>query len=79
MARRLEACGPQAHAVHFEDGRAVLFSYATPVAAFMPGRGYLKTDVHYSVTTSRHVNAWAGADAPKVPDADILAVLNAKP
>jgi hypothetical protein len=35
---RLETCGPQSHAVHFPDGRAVLFSYATPVAAFIPGR-----------------------------------------
>lgn len=74
---RLETCGPQSHAVHFSDGRAVLFSYATPVAAFVPGRGYLRTTTSHSVTTSRHVNAWAGKDARPVPDAEILAVLDA--
>jgi hypothetical protein len=73
---RLETCGPQSHAVHFPDGRAVLFSYATPVAAFVPGRGYLKTETHHSVTTSRHVNAWAGKDAKPVPDSVILDSLN---
>ena len=35
----------------------VLFSYQTPVAAWIAGKT-LKTDVFYSVTTSRHVNDW---------------------
>lgn len=40
------------------DGRQVLLSYGTPVAAFVPGHGYVQTERKYSVTTSRHVNQW---------------------
>jgi hypothetical protein len=32
--------------------KEVLFSYETPVAAFVPGKGYLRTNVNYSKTTS---------------------------
>ena len=38
----------------------VLFSYSTPVAAFIPGRGYIKTSTHYSVTTTKHISKWIG-------------------
>ncbi len=38
----------------------VFFSYETPVAAFVPGRGYLKTDTKWSVTTSKHITLYAG-------------------
>ena len=31
----------------------VLFSYRTPVAAYVFGRGYVKTEKWYSVTTTR--------------------------
>ena len=44
--------------ITFVDGVAVRFSYPTPVAAFVPGRGYLRTDRFYSSTTSKHINAW---------------------
>ena len=36
----------------------VLFSYRTPVAAYVYGVGYVKTDKWWSVTTSRHINKW---------------------
>lgn len=36
----------------------VLFSYETPVAAFIPDEGHFRTDKKYSVTTSRHINKW---------------------
>ena len=50
------------HATEVTDGRiTVLFSYATPVAAHVEGRGYLKTEERHSVTTSRHINAFLGA------------------
>lgn len=39
-------------------GNVILFSYKTPVAAYMPGIGFMRTNVHYSVTTSRHINTW---------------------
>ena len=37
-----------------------LFSYGTLCAAFVSGVGFCKSDRKYSVTTSRHVNGWAG-------------------
>ena len=46
--------------VQFTDGREVLLSYGVPVAAFVPGLGYVKTERFYSRTTSRHVNDYAG-------------------
>ena len=42
----------------------VLFSYRTPVAAYEFGRGYVKTEKWYSVTTTRHINKWIGMDMP---------------
>ena len=45
----------------------VLFSYRTPVAAYVFGRGYVKTEKWYSVTTTRHINKWLdGGTAEKV-------------
>ena len=43
--------------VERDDGVIVLYSYRTPVAAFVPGNGGLCSSRKYSTTTSRHVNA----------------------
>ncbi|WKV22077.1 hypothetical protein Phage2-1_00077 [Achromobacter phage 2-1] len=49
------------------DGTEVLFSYETPVAAFIPGRGYVQTEVGYSSTTTRHIRAFTGGKCDKEP------------
>ena len=36
----------------------ILFSYRTPVAAYVFGRGYVRTAKWWSVTTSRHINQY---------------------
>tara|TARA_Y100001972_G_C7600721_1_gene301036 strand:+ start:270 stop:590 length:321 start_codon:yes stop_codon:yes gene_type:complete len=36
----------------------VLFSYGQPVAALIPGRGYVRTTQIISKTTERHIAAW---------------------
>ena len=36
----------------------ILFSYRTPVAAYVFGEGFVKTEKFWSVTTSRHINKW---------------------
>ena len=36
----------------------ILFSYRTPVAAYVFGEGFVKTEKWWSVTTSRHINKW---------------------
>lgn len=44
--------------ITLKNGTSVLFSYRTPVAAVVPGRGWLKTKQFYSTTTSKHINRW---------------------
>ena len=48
------------------DSARVLFSYKTPVAAYVYGVGYIKTDKFWSVTTSRHINKWIGSKDVRV-------------
>ena len=49
------------------DDKMILVSYSTPVAAWIKGRGYLRTSEYHSVTTSKHINEWlAEQDAAKV-------------
>ena len=43
------------------DDARILFSYRTPVAAFVFGEGFVRTDKYWSVTTSRHINKWIGS------------------
>ena len=55
--------------VSFNDGTEVFFSYKTPVAAYLPDKGYVRTSRFYSVTTSRHINKWLTTkDVPEVSD-----------
>ena len=44
--------------VQFTNGTQVFFSYKTPVAAYCPSRGYIRTATKWSSTTSRHINKW---------------------
>ena len=47
--------------------KTVLFSYETPVAYNQEGVGFFRTETHYSVTTSKHINQWLkGAKAQEV-------------
>lgn len=60
--------------VQLSEGREILLSYGTPVAAFIPGEGYIATDRKYSVTTSRHVNQYLNGSGRRIPH-DAFAVL----
>ena len=44
--------------VLYSNGVRLLISYATPVAAVIPGVGAVKTEKRYSVTTSKHIGQW---------------------
>lgn len=68
---------PNQSVLEFDNGIAVLFSYSTPVAAFIPGRGYVKTDQFYSVTTSKHINRWVGYNCHKTTQSEIDSLLAA--
>ena len=54
---KLNPVGPNQTEVERADGAVILYSYKTPVAAFVPGEGALCTTTRYSNTTSRHVKA----------------------
>ena len=41
-------------------GTRIFFSYQTPVAAYVIGQGFMRTEQYYSKTTSKHINAWLG-------------------
>jgi hypothetical protein len=58
--------------IELSDGRRVFQSYGVTVAAYIPGRGYLRTDKRYSVTTSKHMNQFAGRDAAEIPDEELM-------
>jgi hypothetical protein len=55
-------------------GVVVFFSYKTPVAAFVPGAGYLRTNHKWSRTTSKHINQWlrrmTGTASPTLTEVD---------
>jgi hypothetical protein len=53
---KLNPVGSNQTEVTKADGTTILYSYQTPVAAFVPGKGGLCSTQKYSVTTSRHVN-----------------------
>ena len=44
--------------LELNNGTIVLFSYKTPVAAFIPGQGYIRTNHKWSSTTTKHINKW---------------------
>lgn len=56
----------------------ILFSYKTPVAAWVPGRGWLRSEEKYSKTTTKHVNGWLGAAGTVVPQSEIDSLLVAR-
>jgi hypothetical protein len=65
---KLRNIGSNMTEVEEENGTKTLFSYSTPVAAWISGEGYYRTEAHYSSTTTRHINKWLnGAQAEIVP------------
>lgn len=72
MALNAAAC----YVVTLTDGRQVCLSYGVPVAAHIPGRGYVRTDERYSVTTSKHANAFAGKDSAVLPETEFRALVS---
>lgn len=55
---KLKPIGSNQTVLETSNGNTVLFSYSTPVAAKVAGRGIVKTRKFHSSTTSKHINAW---------------------
>jgi len=59
MNKQVKRIGQQSAAEHrYENGAEVLVSYATSVAAYVPGLGWMETNQKYSRTTSKHITQW---------------------
>jgi hypothetical protein len=62
--------------ITLSNGTRVMFSYDTPVAAYVPGIGYMRTATHFSKTTSKHINEWlSGAEHTVVQQQEIERLL----
>lgn len=62
--------------LELSNGTTVLFSYKTPVAAFVSGKGIVRTEKFFSQTTSKHINKWirenaSSATVTQVPQEEI--------
>ena len=57
------------------QGVEVFFSYQTPVAAFIPGQGYIRTNHKWSRTTSKHITKWLRGYAAQDVDQSVLDTL----
>jgi hypothetical protein len=55
---KVQQVGSNQTEVTLADGTCVLFSYQTPVAAIVPGKGWMRTAYKWSATTTKHINAW---------------------
>jgi hypothetical protein len=61
--------------VQLADGTCILFSYVTPVAALVPGKGWIRTAHKWSGTTTKHINAWLRKNGPTSSVAGTVAVV----
>jgi hypothetical protein len=72
----LRKLGKNQTEIRFPNGAVVFFSYNTPVAAQLAMGGFIRTNAHYSRTTSKHITEWLeGANAKLVPQSDLDAMI----
>ena len=60
---KVQPIGSNQTQVSLADGTEVLFSYSTPVAALVPGKGWMRTAKKWSTTTTKHINRWLADNA----------------
>lgn len=73
---KVSSIGSNQTEVSLSGGVRVLISYQTPVAAYVPGRGYLRTSGN-TPTTSRHITMWMGKGVGTVvSDQEIQDIVN---
>lgn len=59
---KLQPVGSNQNKLTLANGTIVFFSYDQPVASFIPGIGFQKTNKKWSKTTSRHISQWLAAE-----------------
>ena len=68
---KLTPIGTNQTEIETADAR-IFFSYKTPVAAYIFGRGFVRSKNFYSVTTSRHIGVDAKTDTTEKVDQILL-------
>jgi hypothetical protein len=72
---KVQPIGANQTEVTLANGTEILFSYSVPVAAIVPGKGWIRSAFKHSATTTKHVNAWlrknCGGDVLTVPQWDL--------
>lgn len=61
---KLKPIAANQNEVELKDGTILFFSYETPVAAFISGRGIVMTSKKWSNTTTRHIHKFIMRNAP---------------
>ena len=69
---KIKQVGSNQTELWLENGTVVFFSYETPVCAYIPNRGHVKTNQKYSVTTSKHINKWLEGSNFEMVDQSVL-------
>ena len=73
---KISSIGSNRTQVEKDDGTRILVSYSTPVAAYIVGRGYVRSSLCFSKTTTTHINQWLdGAECETVAQAEIDALV----
>ena len=72
---KVQPIGANQTEVTLANGTEILFSYSVPVAAIVPGKGWIRSAFKHSATTTKHVNAWlrknCGGTVQSVPQWDL--------
>ena len=76
---KTERLGQNYMVLLFADGLRVLISYETLAAAYVPGKGYLRSSRFVSRATSRHTLQFInGAPFTIVPACDIVSLIEGR-
>jgi hypothetical protein len=54
------------------DSKQVLYSYDTPVCAWVLGHGYYRTTQYFSPTTSKHITRWLDGRKAELVDQSFI-------
>ena len=71
----MQRIDPNMAVIMFKDGTRIMFSFDVPVAAYIPGRGYVKSSRYFSRSSNYHIVQFANGNmAVPVDHGGILAL-----
>ena len=76
---RLKQLGANKTVIAYSNGVQVFFSYSTPVAARLADWRYVRTNIKYPPTTTKHINQWLdGVLAEEICQSELDKLVNAE-